>query len=83
MSDFADITFSFFKKEPIYVISKIFGFSNNLYSDPSFNIAMLDLPFYKLKDLNKDDKKKLIDEIQQLILKYSEKKLDDNNYETY
>lgn len=82
VNDFAEIAFTFFKRNPIYAISKIFGFRENLYTDPAFTIALLDLPFYKLKDLDRDDKKKLMNEMNQLISKYSEIK-PDNKYETY
>lgn len=82
ISDFANITFTFFKKNPIYALSKINGFRENLYTDPAYTIALLDLPFYKLKDSDRDNKKKLMVEIDQLISKYSEKKPDDK-FETY
>ena len=74
LCNFANVTFSFFEKNPGYTISKISGFHHNLFEEASFVMAILDLPLYKLKDINIEDKRNFLKEVEQLITKNSKKK---------
>lgn len=55
-----------------YTERKILGLEKNLEEDPAFLVGTMDLPFYKVKKLNIDNKKKLMREIAELIDKYTE-----------
>lgn len=58
-------------QNPFYTEDKILGLRKNLKADASFYFAAQDLPFYKIKDLNTDTKKKLLKEIETLIDRYA------------
>lgn len=60
-----------YNQNPIYTEDKILNLRENLKADASFYFASLDLPFYKVKHLNTDTKKKLLREIDSLIDRYA------------
>lgn len=60
-----------YNQDPFYTEDKILGLKKNLKADAAFYFASLDLPFYKVKDLNSDTKKKLLRDIDALIDRYA------------
>lgn len=54
-----------------YAERKVLGLRKNLEADAAFTIATTDLPFYKVKNLNNDNKKKLLRDIAALIDNYA------------
>lgn len=81
ISNLIDFIYFMNKKNSSYVVKKMLGLNNNLYSDPSIIFAILDLPFSKTKDLSREQKGKMIQEISDIIIKYSDVKEDNNKYQ--
>jgi len=61
---------AFYKINPKYIAHKNAGLYRNIDDDPSLFISLLDAPLYKTKELEIDKKRKLVNEINELIEKY-------------
>ncbi len=60
-----------YKQNPFYIEDKLKSYDVNLRADAGFCIALLDLPIYKVKSLNTDTKKKLLNELSEVIERYA------------
>lgn len=81
LSEFIKVVSVFYNKDVDYAIAKTTGLHRNLMSDASLVMAIFDIPLFKVKDINIEDKRKLIKDIEELIVKYSELKANDDNYQ--
>ena len=72
LNGFIDLTIKINKQDSIYAENKILGLDKNLRADAGFFFASLDLPYYKLENLNTETKKQLLKDVRELIKKYSE-----------
>ncbi|MHB8065091.1 MAG: hypothetical protein ACYDG2_21155 [Ruminiclostridium sp.] len=80
-SNYANLIFSFYKQNPKYTSSKIYGLHKNLSTDAPLVVASLDLPLYKMKDLDADTKRKFLQDVKELINKYTEKKSETKEFQ--
>lgn len=71
LGGYIDLISKIYAQNYAYAERKVFGLDRNLKADAGFTIATMDLPFYKVKDLNQDNKKKLLKDIAKLIDNYS------------
>lgn len=71
LGSYMNLVSHIYNQNPIYTENKILKLRRNLEADAAFYFASLDLPFYKVKHLNTDTKKKLLREIDSLIDRYA------------
>ena len=62
---------SIYSQYPDLVDKFVRTFNLNLMTDKLFFISVFSLPFYKLKDVDQSEKQKIIDDISQIINKFS------------
>lgn len=70
-----------YKQDPFYIEDKFKSLDKNLRADAGFCIASLDLPIYNIKELNTENKKKLLNELSEVINRYSKDETYQNQIE--
>lgn len=71
---YINLIIKIYNQDSNYIENKIKGLDKNLSEDAGFYIASLDLPLYKVKDINTSSKKELLKEMSALIDKYASEK---------